>query len=331
MFTLKRLWLDRDPVAYEQWRELMHRSKLNSNETLDYTVGVYDDDTLAATGSFEQNIIKCVSVCQDYQSENLLTQVLIHLMERLREEGKLHYFVYTKPDKRLIFKSLGFKEIIQSDEVLFMELGQPDFNDYLKMLETHQTTANTSAIVMNANPFTRGHQHLVTYAAERSQHVYVFVLTEERSEFSTVDRMAMVKLGTHHLPNVTVLPTNDYMVSSATFPSYFLRDDAEMAVARIQASLDARLFKERVAPILKITDRYVGDEPYSQVTNIYNESMQAVFGDELDLHILPRLALDEDIISATKVRLAIKEKDDARLRTLLPETSYQYLQEHKII
>lgn len=331
MFTLKRLWLDRDPVAYEQWRELMHRSKLNSNETLDYTVGVYDDDTLAATGSFEQNIIKCVSVCQDYQSENLLTQVLIHLMERLREEGKLHYFVYTKPDKRLIFKSLGFKEIIQSDEVLFMELGQPDFNDYLKMLETHQTTANTSAIVMNANPFTRGHQHLVTYAAERNQHVYVFVLTEERSEFSTVDRMAMVKLGTHHLPNVTVLPTNDYMVSSATFPSYFLRDDAEMAVARIQASLDARLFKERVAPILKITDRYVGDEPYSQVTNIYNESMQAVFGDELDLHILPRLALDEEIISATKVRLAIKEKDDARLRTLLPETSYQYLQEHKII
>ena len=331
MFTLKRLWLDREPGAYEQWRELMHRSKLNSNETLDYTVGVYDDDTLAATGSFEQNIIKCVSVCQDYQSENLLTQVLIHLMERLREEGKLHYFVYTKPDKRLIFKSLGFKEIIQSDEVLFMELGQPDFNDYLKMLETHQTTANTSAIVMNANPFTRGHQHLVTYAAERSQHVYVFVLTEERSEFSTVDRMAMVKLGTHHLPNVTVLPTNDYMVSSATFPSYFLRDDAEMAVARIQASLDARLFKERVAPILKITDRYVGDEPYSQVTNIYNESMQAVFGDELDLHILPRLALDEEIISATKVRLAIKEKDDARLRTLLPETSYQYLQEHKII
>ena len=75
----------------------------------------------------------------------------------------------------------------------------------------------------------------------------------------------------------------------------------------------------------------MGDEPYSQVTNIYNESMQAVFGDELDLHILPRLALDEEIISATKVRLAIKEKDDARLRTLLPETSYQYLQEHKII
>lgn len=331
MFTLKRLWLDRDPVAYEQWRDLLRRSNLTSDEMLDYTVGVFDGDTLAATGSFEQNIIKCVSVCGDYQSENLLTQVMMHLLERLREEDKSHYFVYTKPDKRLIFKSLGFKKIIESDDVLFMEMGQPDFNDYLVMLEGYQTTANSSAIVVNANPFTKGHQYLVTYAAERSPHVYVFVLTEERSEFLAADRMAMVKLGTDHLSNVTVLPTNDYMVSSATFPSYFLRDDAEMAVARIQASLDARLFKERVAPILKITERYVGDEPYSRVTNIYNEIMQKVFGDDLTLNILPRLALDGEIISATKVRLAIKEKDDSSLRRLLPETSYQYLKEHKLI
>lgn len=331
MFTLKRLWLDRDPVAKEQWQDLMRRSNLTSDENLDYTVGVYDGDTLAASGSFEQNIIKCVSVCQTYQSENLLTQVMMHLLERLQGEGSLHNFLYTQPDKYPIFKSLGFKKIIESDEVLFMELGHPDFKDYLKMLETYQTTESTSAIVMNANPFTKGHQHLVTYAAKRSQHVYVFVLTEERSEFQTVDRLAMVKLGTSHLPNVTVLPTNDYMVSSATFPSYFLRDNAQLALARIQASLDARLFKERVAPNLKITERYVGDEPYSQVTHLYNESMQAVFSDDLKLTIIPRLAQDNEIISATNVRLAIKEKDEDRLRSLLPETSYQYLKEHKLI
>lgn len=331
MLTLKRLWLDRDPVAREQWQDLMRRSKLNSDERVDYTVGVYDGDTLAATGSFENNIIKCVSVCQTYQSENLLTQVMMHLLERLSEEGQRHYFVYTQPDKHLIFKSLGFKAIIESDDVLFMEFGQPDFADYLKMLDRHRSAASASAIVMNANPFTKGHQYLVNYAAKRSQHVYVFVLTEERSEFQAADRLAMVTLGTAHLPNVTVLPTNDYMVSSATFPSYFLRDDAQMAVARIQASLDARLFKERVAPILKITERFVGDEPYSQVTNIYNESMEAVFADELTLTVIPRLAIDEEIISATKVRLAIKENDEVRLKRLLPETSYQYLKEHKLI
>lgn len=331
MFTFKRLWLDRDPLAYEQWLDIMRRSKLNSNETVDYTVGVFDGDTLAATGSFEGNIIKCVSVCQDYQSENLLTQVMMHLMERLRDEGEFHYFVYTKPDKRMIFKSLGFKEVIANEDVLFMEFGQPDFDDYLKMLAQYQTAGSASAIVMNANPFTKGHQYLVTYAAEHTEHVYVFVLTEERSEFSAADRLAMVKLGTEHLANVTVLPTKNYMVSSATFPSYFLKDDAELSIARVQASLDARLFKERVAPILKITERFVGDEPYSKVTNVYNESMQAVFGETLKLTILPRVTHADTIISATKVRQAITDNNDVVLRNLLPETSYQYLQAHNKI
>src|SRR5690554_2509011 len=114
MFTLKRLWLDRDPVAREQWQDLMRRSNLTSDENLDYTVGVYDGDTLAASGSFEQNIIKCVSVCQTYQSENLLTQVMMHLLERLQGEGSLHNFLYTQPDKYPIFKSLGIKKIIES-------------------------------------------------------------------------------------------------------------------------------------------------------------------------------------------------------------------------
>lgn len=184
---------------------------------------------------------------------------------------------------------------------------------------------------MNANPFTKGHQYLVTYAAEHTEHVYVFVLTEERSEFSAADRLAMVKLGTEHLANVTVLPTNNYMVSSATFPSYFLKDDAELSIARVQSSLDARLFKERVAPILKITERFVGDEPYSKVTNVYNESMQAVFGETLKLTILPRITHADTIISATKVRQAITDNNDAVLRNLLPETSYQYLQAHNKI
>ena len=69
---------------------------------------------------------------------------------------------------------------------------------------------------MNANPFTLGHQYLVETAASQSSHLYVFVVSEDRSFFHTNDRMEMVKRGVSHLPNVTVLPTRDYMVSSAT-------------------------------------------------------------------------------------------------------------------
>ena len=73
---------------------------------------------------------------------------------------------------------------------------------------------------MNANPFTKGHQYLVEKAAQESPHVYVFVLSEDKSLFSKKHVSQWCKR-VAHLPNVTVLSTEDYLVSSATFPTYF--------------------------------------------------------------------------------------------------------------
>ena len=329
MVSLKRIWLDKDPKAKNQWLNLMNKSSLNpTNEKIDYTVGIFDGDRLVATGSYDNNIIKCVAVCKDYKSENLLTQILINLLERMREEGKEHFLVYTKPANEAIFASLGFHKIIGNNQVIFMEQGFPDFNDYEKMLKSEKKTGSASGIVMNANPFTKGHQYLVETAAAQSEHVYIFVVSEDVSYFSTEDRLAMVKLGVSHLDNVTVLPTNSYMVSSATFPSYFLKEDAELDVASTQAKLDAQLFKDKIAKDLNITKRYVGEEPYSEVTEIYNKSMSEVFGSDLELDIIPRIDSKGDVISATKVRKAIAEGDDELLHRFLPDTTYDYLQKH---
>lgn len=332
MLSLKRIWLDKDKKTYNQWLELMKKSSLNpTKEQIDYSVGIFDDDKLVATGSYEGKILKCLAVCKDYQSENLLTQILVHLLEKMRAEGVNHFLVYTKPENEALFTSLGFHKIIGNDLIIFMEQGFPDFNDYEKLLESKKVNLNTTAsgIVMNANPFTRGHQYLIETAASQSEHVYVFVLSEDKSYFSTEDRVAMVELGVAHLDNVTVLPTADYIVSSATFPSYFLKDEAELDIARKQASLDAKLFKDRIAKTLNITKRFVGEEPYSAVTEIYNESMRQVFGKELELVVLPRIDVGGNVISATKVRTAIKENDYILLGEFLPTTTYNYLKEHK--
>ncbi|MCA8631675.1 [citrate (pro-3S)-lyase] ligase, partial [Escherichia coli] len=147
--------------------------------------------------------------------------------------------------------------------------------------------------------------------------------------FSKEARFAMVQKGVAHLPNVTFLSTEDYLVSSATFPTYFLKEKAPLEVAAIQATLDATLFKERIAPILEIQQRYVGEEPYSEVTDVYNQAMQQVFGQTITLTIVPRLAIDGELISATKVRKAMVEGDKETLKKFLPATSYQYLVEHK--
>ena len=210
-----------------------------------------------------------------------------------------------------------------------MEFGHPNFEDYLSMLSNHKKEGNNGAVVMNANPITKGHLHLIEETAKRSDYVYVFVLSEDRSEFNDEERMMLVKRATADMTNIIVLPTNDYMVSSATFPSYFLRDRAQESVARIQATVDATLFKERVAPILNIRHRLVGKEPYSRVTEIYNESMSEVFQDDLELEIIPRLEVEGEVISATKVRQALSEGHPESIKNLVPSTTYDYIQNKK--
>lgn len=57
--------------------------------------------------------------------------------------------------------------------------------------------------------------------------------------------------------------------SNATFPSYFQKD--ENAVIESHAMLDLTVFTQ-IAKVLGITRRYVGEEPTSLVTGIYNGS-----------------------------------------------------------
>lgn len=61
------------------------------------------------------------------------------------------------------------------------------------------------------------------------------------------------------------------MISNATFPTYFLKDCED--AAKIQSELDITLFASRIAPILHITKRFAGEEPFDPVTRRYNEAM----------------------------------------------------------
>lgn len=321
---IKRLWLDRDRQAYDQWAQLLQDSELGPDTQVDYTVGIYEGEALIATGSIYQSILKCVAIDPNYQNENLLTKIVGNLREKLIDSGFTHYFLYTKPAVSQLFHSLGFVEIITTEELVFMEQGGPNFTDYLKEISKFKRpTKKNTGIVMNANPFTNGHLYLITEAAKQTETVYVFVLSQEGSLFDTATRFRLVQEGVKHLKNVVVLPTRQYMVSSATFPSYFLKDQAKASVAKVQAKLDATLFKEKIAPILEITTRFVGEEPLSPVTNIYNEAMKNVFSSSLRLIILPRKMKDGEIISASRVRALMEEQAYEEVKKLVPMNTFK--------
>lgn len=56
------------------------------------------------------------------------------------------------------------------------------------------------AIVMNANPFTLGHRHLVEQAAGQCDALHLFVVREDASFFPFSARLEMVRAGVAHLP-----------------------------------------------------------------------------------------------------------------------------------
>lgn len=177
---------------------------------------------------------------------------------------------------------------------------------------------------MNCNPFTYGHQYLIETASRLVGILYIFVVEENKSCFAFADRFAMVQEGTKHLDNVVVLPSGRFMISSLTFPGYFTKENPEKA--SYDSFLDLKIFSHYIAPAFNIGIRFVGHEPFDKVTAQYNEDMKMILKEQ-DIMVLeiPRKKIGEDVISATKVRKLLKEKEWEQLKKFVPETTMNIL------
>lgn len=322
---IKKLNIKHIPKDKEQWNQLLEQEGIKSEETIEESYGLFEKGQLIATASRYQNVIKCVAVDSNARGGAYFNQIISHLMNRNTEFGYFKHYVYTKPCTKNAFQHLGFEVLEEVDQKLvFMEKAISGFDIFLEKLKNKRVDKEkVAAIVMNANPFTLGHQYLVEKAAAENDYVFVFVLSEEMSAFSAKTRKKLVKEGTAHLKNVQVLSTENYMVSSATFPSYFL--DEEEDITKIQARLDARLFANHIAPVLNISCRYVGNEPHSKATNLYNQALQEEFEGKLDIKIIERKENKSGIISATIVRKLFKEGRLTEIKEYVPVTTYEFL------
>lgn len=313
-----------DKRAMKQIDALLQKEGISLDGNLDYICAMYDDDyNVIATGSCFGPTLRCFAVSKDHQGEGLLNQIISHLMDVQFERGNMHLFLYTKVNSAKFFGDLGFYEIARVDGTLvFMENRRTGFPDYLKRLEKTKTDGVCSALVMNANPFTLGHQYLVEQAAAACDTLHLFVLSEDASLVPFAVRKRLVREGVAHIPNVVLHDSGPYIISNATFPSYFLKDEA--AVIDGHARLDLAVFA-RIAKALNVTIRYVGQEPNSQVTGIYNDIMAASLPQQgIECRIIPRKEAIGKPISASTVRQAIQTSDWDTLRQLVPQTTYDY-------
>ena len=142
---------------------------------------------------------------------------------------------------------------------------------YIQSLSEYRKEGKNGCIVMNCNPFTLGHQYLVEYASKRVDHLYLFVVEEDKSFFPFRDRLELVKKGVEKFPNVEVLPSGRFIISAYTFPGYFLKDGNKEI--EMDASMDVEIFGKYIAKALDIRVRFVGEEPNDYVTRVYNDHL----------------------------------------------------------
>lgn len=293
-----------------------------------------DGDEILAGGGLDGNVIKCVAVSESARSEGLMNILVSRLIAIAREEGRESVKAFTKPENEGIFKSLGFALIASSPKAILMENGSGGLSEYRKYLASLARPGRNGAIVMNANPFTKGHRYLVEQAASQVDNLYVIVVKEDRSRFPYVERKAMIEAGCAGLDNVVVCEGSDYAISAATFPTYFLKklDDA----TDTQIALDLDLFVNHIAKPLGVTVRFAGSEPEDALTRRYNELMAEILPGTsvavvrqawrpIDFVEIPRLEQKGKPLSATALRLALDEGGFKEAMEYIPKSTVPYL------
>ncbi|MBQ9833017.1 MAG: [Clostridia bacterium] len=280
-----------------------------------------DDGKIEATGSLAGNVLKYIAVSESALGTGACASIVSELVTRAHNLGRKHLFLYTKKENEAMFSSLGFYKVVCTDKVLMMENKKGGIEKFLNDIKTETVDGQTvGAVVANCNPFTNGHLYLIEKAASLCDTLHVFIVSEDRSYFKAEIRYDLAKKCTEHLKNVFVHKSEQYLVSYATFPAYFIKEKAD--IQNVQMDLDLCLFAKRIAPALNIKKRFVGTEPFCAVTSLYNERMK---------HILPQAGIEVieterlDNISASEVRRAINNSDMEKIKTLVPKIVYEYI------
>ena len=330
MEPFERIDIQELPLSVPSFRRKVE-DFLGSNglrlEEVDLYLAVLDaEDRILAGGGLSRDLIKCIAVSESARSLGLSVPLISRLIAVAADRGYTNVKVFTKPENRSVFASLGFRILAEAPKAILMENGR-GLEEYCQYLRTHQVPG---VIVMNANPFTLGHRYLIEQAsailsdARRGElrNLVVIPVREDASLFPYSERITMIRTGCAGLADV--VEGSDYQISAATFPTYFLKDLSD--AAETQMRLDIDLFGRHIAPALVAKVRFVGSEPVDPLTARYNELMKEMLPSYgIEVVEVPRLSDAEGAVSASRVRALLDEGQFKAASALTPASTWPYL------
>ncbi|WP_205064919.1 [citrate (pro-3S)-lyase] ligase [Pantoea coffeiphila] len=312
--------------------QFLRQNDLNIDTSVEVFITVTRDEQLIACGGIAGNIIKCVAISESARGEGLALTLATELINLAYERQCTHLFIYTKSENEALFKQCGFYPLARVPGVMvLMENDASRLERYASFLTTlRRGGSKTGCIVMNANPFTLGHRYLIQQAAARCDWLHVFLVKEDTSRFPYEDRLALVRAGTADIPGLTVHRGSEYLISRATFPCYFIKEQG--VIDHCYTEIDLQIFRQHIAPALGITHRFVGSEPFCAVTADYNRDMRRCLSDPamdappIELVEIERVQYQGKAISASWVRQLLVKQQIATIGHLVPPTTFDYLQ-----
>jgi [citrate (pro-3S)-lyase] ligase len=304
-------------------KSLLEKQGLRFEDKVTYTMGYFDGNVLIATGSLYRNVIKMIAVDKDYQHENITALIMTTLTQKLQQQDIVKYFLYTTPQNKKFFEQFSFSLIDETETISLLENTIYPIKEHLKNIKNklHLKEGTTGAIIMNCNPVTLGHLHLIETCAKENTNVLIFLVEEDQSIFSFKTRFKLLKAATSHIDNVHIIPSTPYIISSATFPTYFLKELND--VSKLFMELDVSIFSKYFIPLFNIDYRYVGEEPLDPTTNAYNQCLRRILGRQLI--IIKRLSSNSIVVSASLVRKLAQNKQYDELKSYVPKTTYEFL------
>ena len=225
--------------------------------------------------------------------------------------------IIQKEKKNPEYLQIGKKQLQKDEEALI--------SDYISSINMEAPAGSyIGSIVMNCNPMTKGHYHLIDTVRKKVDYLYVFLVEEDKSEYTFRERFSLVQQETANMKNVKVVSSGRYILSYQTMPLYFEKSEKQQAV--LDATDDLYIFCQYIAPALGIKERFVGEEPTDMITKQYNESMKHILPFyNIAVTEIPRLETNGDIISASKVRKYVNEKDWDNVKKYVTDGVYEYL------
>lgn len=303
----------------KEYLQLLESGGLRDEGDADIIALMTEDDRPVACGALAGHTVKQLAVDPDSEGQGAMASVLSALISEAYARGITRLFLCTKPGNLQMFGSMGFHVVIETEDAVLLENRKGGLDAFLASIPKYEGICG--AVVCNCDPFTLGHRHLIEHAASNCDGLYVFAVSEKGSLFSPEERLEMVRKGTADIANCHVFESDLYLISRATFPAYFIRDESRADLVR--SDLDIELFCRRIAPALNISKRFAGEEPFSPVTRAYNERMKELlpaYG--ISFEEIPRLSG----ISAGKVRKLIAAGENEKAREMVPESTYEVIQ-----